>query len=65
MEFTFDLPGCLTFAVEAGDEQDAKELIHTTFAHLNTAGIALTPKVRLVSIEVGKDQSEGMEHSQP
>jgi hypothetical protein len=56
-DFTFDLPGCLTFKVEASDEETAKALIHRAFAHLNSIGVNLTSDVRIVAVETGKDQS--------
>lgn len=54
-DFTFDLAGCLTVKVEAGDEQAAKALVHRAFAHLNTVGADLMSNVRIVTVETGTD----------
>jgi hypothetical protein len=56
-DFTFELPGCLTFSVGAGDEQAAKAVLHQAFAHLNTNGIDLTTNVRIVAIETARAQA--------
>ncbi len=52
-DFTFDLPGCLTLKVKAGDEEAAKTLVHRAFAHLNSVGVNLTSDVRIVTVETG------------
>jgi hypothetical protein len=56
-DFTFDLPGSLTFKVEAVDEEAAKAQVQRAFAHLNTVGVDLTSGVSIIAVEIGRAQS--------